>query len=115
MFHYRSGPDYSGIEHRLRAVEGELRKATRQASAASNQIGDTLAPIISEIADRIRSGGRYAGDEAARHGNDAVQLGMRVGNDALRVIAAEVKRRPLVTLVVAVGVGMLIGIAGRRQ
>jgi ElaB/YqjD/DUF883 family membrane-anchored ribosome-binding protein len=119
MFHYRSGPDYSAIDHRLRAVEGELerigRKATRQASAASEQIGDTLAPIMSEIADRIRSGGRYAGDEAARLGNDAVKLGTRVGNDAVRLIAAEVEHRPLVTIAVAIGVGMLIGFAGRRQ
>ena len=69
MFHYRSAPDYSALDHRLRAIEGELqrigRKAGRQASATSEQIGDALAPIMSEIADRIRSGGRYAGDEAA--------------------------------------------------
>jgi hypothetical protein len=119
MFHYRSAPDYSAIDHRLRAIEGELqrigRKAGRQASATSEQIGDALAPVMSEIADRIRSGGRYAGDEAARLGNEAVRLGTRVGNDALERIAGEVEQRPLVTLAVAIGVGMLIGgMAGRR-
>jgi hypothetical protein len=119
MFHYRSNPDYRAIDHRLRTVESELqrigRKATDQVSAANEQIGDVLAPIMSEIADRIRTGGRYAGDEAARLGNDAVRLGTRIGNHTLRQIAAEMKHRPLMTLAVAVGVGMLIGIAGRRQ
>jgi hypothetical protein len=119
MFHHRSTSDYSAIDHRLSAIEHELarvgRKAGRQASAASEQIGDTLAPIMSEIADRIRSGGSYAGGEAARLGNEAVKVGTRMGNDALRRVAAEVEHRPLVTLAVAIGVGMLIGMAGRRH
>jgi ElaB/YqjD/DUF883 family membrane-anchored ribosome-binding protein len=121
MFHYRS-PDVSAIDHRLRAIENQLerigRKAGRGASAgmaAGEQIGDTLAPILSDIADRLRSSGRYAGDEAARFGNEAVKIGARVGNDALRRLAVEVEHRPLVTLAVAIGVGMLIGMAGRRN
>jgi hypothetical protein len=120
MFHYRSSADYSAMDHRLRAIESELarigRRASRQASTTSEQIGDALAPIMSEIADRIRSGGRYAGDEAARLGNEAVRLGRRVGNDTLERVATEVEHRPLVTLAVAIGVGMLIGgMAGRRH
>jgi ElaB/YqjD/DUF883 family membrane-anchored ribosome-binding protein len=123
MFHSRSVADVSAIDHRLRAIENELgrigRKASRRASdgmtAAGEQVGDTLAPILNDIADRLRSGGRYAGDEAARFGNEAVKIGARVGNDALRRLAVEVEHRPLVTLAVAIGVGMLIGMAGRRH
>ena len=40
-------------------------------------------------------------------GNEAAKL----GNDALRRLSSEVEHRPLVTLAVAVGVGMLIGVA----
>ena len=123
MFHYRNVPDLSTIEGRLRAIESDLarygRKAGRRASSgisvASEQIGDALSPILSEIADRIRHSGRYAGDEAARFGNEAVKLGARVGNQALTRVAEEVEQRPLITLAVAIGVGVLIGMAGRRS
>jgi hypothetical protein len=123
MFHYRNAPELSSIEGRLRAIEGDLarygRKAGRRASsgisAAGEQIGESLSPILSEIADRLRDGGRYAGDEAARFGNEAVKIGARVGNQALSRVAEEVERRPLVTLAVAIGVGVLIGMAGRRS
>jgi ElaB/YqjD/DUF883 family membrane-anchored ribosome-binding protein len=124
MFHHRSAaPQLSAIERHLRALESELerlgrktgRRAAAGASAAGDQIADTMAPILSEIVERLRSGGRLAGDEAARFGNEAVKVGARVGNDALRRLATQVEHRPLVTLAVAVGVGILIGIAGRRD
>jgi ElaB/YqjD/DUF883 family membrane-anchored ribosome-binding protein len=123
MFHYRSTPSLASIEGRLRSIERDIerlgRKAGRRASsgavAASEQIGDALSPILSEIADRIRDGGRFAGDEAARFGNDAVRLGTRIGNQALRRVSEEVEQRPLVTLAVALGIGVLIGMSGRRS
>jgi hypothetical protein len=122
MFHYRN-PELSVIEGRLRAIESDLarygRKAGRRASsgmaAAGEQIGDALSPILSEIADRLRDGGRYAGDEAARFGNEAVKLGARMGDQALTRVSQEVERRPLITLAVAIGIGVLIGMAGRRS
>jgi hypothetical protein len=81
-------------------------------SAAGDQIGDAIASAVGEIVDRFRSGRRLAGDEAVRIGNQAVKIGGKMGNDALHRIASEVEHRPLVTLGVAIGVGILIGIAG---
>jgi hypothetical protein len=69
---------------------------------------------LSEIADRIRDGGRVAGGEAARLSNEAVRLGARMGNQALARVSDEVEQRPLVTLGVALALGVLIGMAGRR-
>ena len=123
MFHYSHPPDLSTIERRLRAIEGDLerygRKAGRRASSglstAGEQIGDALSPILSEIADRIRDGRRVAGGEAARLGNEAVRLGTRVGNQALARVSDEAEHRPLVTIAVALAVGVLIGMAGRRS
>ncbi|HMF26015.1 MAG TPA: hypothetical protein VKG24_28370, partial [Pseudolabrys sp.] len=37
----------------------------------------------------------------------------KLGNDALRRLSNEVEHRPLVTLAVAVGVGILVGLASR--
>jgi ElaB/YqjD/DUF883 family membrane-anchored ribosome-binding protein len=53
-----------------------------------------------------------AGDEAVRFGNEAAKFGAKVGNDALERVASEVEQRPLVTLAVAIGVGILIGMVG---
>jgi ElaB/YqjD/DUF883 family membrane-anchored ribosome-binding protein len=123
MFHHRSSafaPDLSAIEGRLRSLENEIervgRKAGRSASAgvssAGDQIGEAIASAVSEIVDRFRSGRRLAGDEAVRFGNEAAKFGAKFGNDALERVASEVERRPLITLAVAVGVGILIGMAG---
>jgi ElaB/YqjD/DUF883 family membrane-anchored ribosome-binding protein len=123
MFHQRSSafaPSISAIEGRLRALEKEIdrvgRKAGRRASdnvsAAGDHIGDAIASAVTEIVDRFRSGRRLAGDEAVRFGNEAAKFGAKVGNDALERVASEVEHRPLVTLAVAIGVGILIGMAG---
>jgi len=46
-------------------------------------------------------------EEVAKIGGDAAKLGDR----ALRRLADEVEHRPLITLAVAVGVGVLVGLA----
>lgn len=51
------------------------------------------------------------GDEVAKLGGEAQKL----GNDALRRLSNEVEHRPLVTLAVAVGVGILVGLASHRR
>jgi hypothetical protein len=126
MFHHRStefDPRISAIAGHLRAIEKELgrmgksagRRASASASVAGNQIADAIGPILSEIADRFRRGQSLALEEAASFSNEAVKSGARVGKDALQRIATETKHRPLVILAVAIGVGVLIGIAGRRK
>jgi ElaB/YqjD/DUF883 family membrane-anchored ribosome-binding protein len=123
MFHQRSSafaPSISALEGRLRALESELerigrsagRRASAGASAAGDHIGDALTSAVTEIVDRFRSGRRLAGDEAVRFGNEAAKYGAKLGNDALHRVASEVEHRPLVTLAVAVGVGILIGMVG---
>jgi hypothetical protein len=123
MFHQRSSAfdrNISALEGRLHALENELEKMGRKAghrasagvSAAGDQIGDAIASAVTEIIDRFRSGRRVAGEEAVRFGNEAAKFGAKVGNDALERVASEVEHRPLVTLAVAIGVGILIGIAG---
>jgi hypothetical protein len=126
MFHHRStefDPRISAIAGHLRAIEKELggmgksagRRASASASVAGNQIADAIGPILSEIVDRFRRGQSLALEEAASFSNQAIKSGARVGKDALQRIATETKHRPLVILAVAIGVGVLIGIAGRRK
>jgi ElaB/YqjD/DUF883 family membrane-anchored ribosome-binding protein len=126
MFQHRRSefdPRVSAIVDHLQAIERELGKMGRSAgrsasanvSAAGNQIADALGPILNDLGERFRRGQRWTVDEAASMGNEAVKIGTRVGSDALDRIADQAKRRPLVTLAVAIGVGILIGFAGRRD
>jgi len=117
-----SDPRVTAIVDHLQAIERELavigRKAGRQASAnasaAGDVIADTIGPILNDIADRFWRGQRAAADGAADLGGRAVRMSGKVGSDALDRIASQAKERPLLTLAVAIGIGVLIGAAGRR-
>jgi hypothetical protein len=125
MFHHRSpafATRISAIEGHLRAIEKELERFERKAagrhahvSAAGDQISDGIASILSEIIERYRGGRRLAGEETARFRNEAVKISGGIITNALHRIATEVEHRPLVTLAVAAGIGISIGIAGRRH
>ena len=52
-----------------------------------------------------------AGDQAGRFSNQALDLGAKYSNDALRRVTDEIEGRPLVTIGVALGIGILIGAA----
>lgn len=51
------------------------------------------------------------GDEAAKIGSEVAKL----GNDALRRLSKEVEHRPLFTVAVAIGVGILVGLVSHRR
>jgi ElaB/YqjD/DUF883 family membrane-anchored ribosome-binding protein len=110
--------DIGEIERRLRSLEQQLERVGSRTSASASQaadrVGDAIAAALSGIADRFRGGANSFGDEAAKISSEAAKIGneaAKLGNDALRRLANEVEHRPLVTLAVAVGVGVLIGLA----
>jgi len=117
-----SDPRVTAIVDHLQAIERELavigrragRQASANASAAGDLIADTIGPILNDIADRFWRGRRAAAEGAVGLGGRAVRMGGRIGSDALDRIASQAKERPLLTLAVAIGVGVLIGAAGRR-
>lgn len=126
MFQPRStdflDPRLTAVVNHLRAIERELgdmgrktgRRASANAAAAGDQIADAIGPILSDVVGRFRRGQRTAFDEAASLGDEAVKIGTRLGSDALGRITGQARQRPLLTLAVAIGVGILIGAAARR-
>jgi ElaB/YqjD/DUF883 family membrane-anchored ribosome-binding protein len=126
MFQPRSkdflDPRITAIVNHLRAIQDELgdigksagRRGSASAAAAGNQIADALAPILNDIVDRFWHGQRAAVDQAASLGNEAVKVSARAGSDALARITRQTKQQPLLTLAVAIGVGLLIGAVSRR-
>jgi ElaB/YqjD/DUF883 family membrane-anchored ribosome-binding protein len=126
MFRPRSGTfdrQLGAVVNHLHAIETELgaigqqagRRTSESARAAGDQIADVIGPILNDIVDRFSRGRRAAAEQTASLGGDAARLGVKVGNDVLARIASEATERPLITIGVAVGVGILIGMAGRRS
>src|SRR5262249_18821045 len=99
-------PNVREIETRLRSLERQVERVGARTSASSaevvERVGSAIAPVLSNIADRFRGGAHSMSDEAAK-----------LGNDALRRLSNEVEHRPLITLAVAVGAGILVGLASR--
>ena len=111
--HARTPPlNAADITRRIAALEGRLKSAGRRVPVAEiDSVGEAVAAALGGIAERFRSGAGSIGEETANLGNEAVKR----GNDAWRRVAREVEHRPLVTLAVAVGVGILIGLVGSRR
>src|SRR6516225_2336705 len=107
-------PEIGEIDQRLRALERRLERIGGRSAASAAQVadrvGETIASALNGMAERLRGGANSMRDEAAKIGSEAAKL----GNDALRRLSNEVEHRPLVMLVVAVGVGILVGLASHR-
>ncbi len=85
------------------------------AAQATDRVGDAVVSALSDLVDRFRGGARSVGGEATRFGHDAARFGheaTKLGGDALRRLSTEIEHRPLVTVAIAVGVGLLIGLGG---
>jgi len=102
------------IERRIQSLEQRLERAAGRgaatASNASDGVGDAIASVLSNVVARFSGGSGAVSDEAMKFGSEATKL----GNEALRRLSEEVEHRPLVTLAVAVGVGVLMGAISRR-
>ncbi len=107
--------EFGEIDQRLRALERQLERvggrSAASAAQAADRVGETIASALNGMAERLRGGANSMRDEAAKIGSEAAKL----GNDALRRLSNEVEHRPLVTLAVAVGVGLLVGLASQRR
>ena len=99
-------PNVREIERRLRSLEQQLERVGDRTSVSTaevvERVGAAITPVLSSIADRFRGGTHSMSDGAAK-----------LGNDALRHLSNEVEHRPLITLAVAAGVGILVGLASR--
>ena len=100
-----------GIERRLQALENRLNTTSTNARDSVENLGDAIASALTDWADRFRQGANTVGDQSAALGRGAAKF----GTVAVNRIADETGRRPLFALAVAVGVGILIGMAARNS
>lgn len=86
-----------------KAVSGVTNQAGKAVSNATTHVGDMAADMLTEVADRLRTGANSV-TGVARSGAGAVQK-----------IGAELERRPIMSVAIALGIGFLAGLAGRRN
>ena len=114
-YHRAISAEVSEVERRLRALEKSLEnigaRTSTHAQDTAESPGDAIALALSRWADRFRQGASTVGDQSAAVGRDAARL----GTVAVNRIADETGRRPLFALAVAIGVGILIGMAARNS
>jgi ElaB/YqjD/DUF883 family membrane-anchored ribosome-binding protein len=87
------------LEERLERLDKLTR---RGASHAAGGVNDLIFGAVSSLTGRVGNGARDVTSDAAK-----------LGNQALRRVATEIDRRPLLTLAIAAGVGFLAGLARR--
>jgi ElaB/YqjD/DUF883 family membrane-anchored ribosome-binding protein len=103
--------EISEIEHLLRQLETRVGRMTnagsRAAANGATQFIDTVSNTLGYICDRFRDRFRDSGS--------MTDTATKMSRNALHRVTHEVEHHPLLTLAVAVGVGFLAGMAGRRD
>jgi ElaB/YqjD/DUF883 family membrane-anchored ribosome-binding protein len=111
----RSLPKVGEIERRLHVLEKSLEKIGARTSSNARETADGLTEAIASAlfgwADRFRQGASSFGDQSTAFGKDAA----RYGSAALTRVTEETEQRPLLAIAVALGVGILIGMAARGR
>ena len=108
------------LERLLDDVERRLSRLAKTLPAAASmpkadRLSETIASALNDIADRVGSRARSVSKDAGRIGERVTGDALQFGDEALRRVAREVERRPLVTLAIAAGVGVLAaGLLARR-
>jgi len=99
------------IERRLQTLQNGLEKlrarSTANARDTADSLGDALSSALLGWSERFRQGASTLGDQSAALGKDAA----RYGAAALSQISKETEQRPLIAIALALGVGILIGMA----
>jgi ElaB/YqjD/DUF883 family membrane-anchored ribosome-binding protein len=103
------------IERRLRILQNGIEKMGPRASSNARDTVDGLSEAVgsalSSWVDRFRQGSNSLGEHSAAVGKDAA----RYGTAALGQIFKETEQRSLVAVAVALGIGILIGMAARGR
>ena len=94
----------SDLEKRLSRLTGS---AKREAAGASGDVGDFVSDALEGIMRRVRDGSAEAKESIAE---DVTRFGV----DAIKKMANEVEKRPLIMLGIAAGIGLLAGMMNKR-
>lgn len=84
-------------------VSGATDQVNQAVTRASGHMGDVAADMLTDVAERLRGGVTSVTGVA------------KVGTQAVQRVGSELERRPMMTVAIALGLGFLAGLAGRRS
>jgi ElaB/YqjD/DUF883 family membrane-anchored ribosome-binding protein len=105
-------PDVLDMQAEVRQLMSDLEDrierlnmlTKRGAGHAVDGMNDLVYGAISGATDRVRDTTRAVSDDAAR-----------MGNQAIREVATQIDKHPLLTLAIAAGIGFIAGLARRQE
>ena len=119
-WHFAQRARAADVSRLLDDLEGRLSRLSSMLpsvapAAKADRVSETISSALNDIADRFSSRARVVSKDAGRIGERWTSDAMHLGDEALRKVAREVEHRPLVTLAIAIGVGVLAaGLLARR-
>lgn len=105
-------PDIADMQAEVRQLMSDLEDrldrlnalTKRGAGHAVDGVNDLVFGAVSGVTDRVRDNARSVSNDAAKFGNQAI-----------REVAAQIDKRPLLTLAIAAGIGFIAGLARRQD
>jgi ElaB/YqjD/DUF883 family membrane-anchored ribosome-binding protein len=105
-------PDIAEMQAEVRQLMSDLEDrierlnllTKRGAGHAVDGVNDLIYGALSGVTGKARDSARAASDDAAR-----------IGNQAIGTIAAQIDKRPLLTLAIAASIGFIAGLARRQD
>lgn len=107
----------AGLEERINQLTS-AQNIRQSVTGATNQMGDAVSAVINRASTQV---GEYVADKVSgvagrvRDSATSVTGVAKAGTGAMQRIGGELERRPLMTVAIALGIGFLAGLAGRRD
>lgn len=105
-------PDIADMQAEVRQLMTDLEDrierlnmlTKRGAGHAVDGVNDLVYGAVSGATDRVRDNARAVTDDVTK-----------IGSQAIRDVAAQIDKRPLLTLAIAAGIGFIAGLARRQD
>lgn len=105
-------PDIAEMQAEVRQLMSDLEDrierlnvlTKRGAGHAADGVNDLVFGAVTGVTDRVRDNAHAVTDDATK-----------ISNQAIREVAAQIDKRPLLTLAIAAGIGFIAGLARRQD
>ncbi|BAT59820.1 hypothetical protein GJW-30_1_02354 [Variibacter gotjawalensis] len=114
----------SELERIIAGLESRINELTsssnirQKVTGATDQVGDLVSDVVHRASAQV---GNYVAESISgvagkvRDGATSVTGVAKSGTNAMARIGTELEKRPMMTVAIALGIGFLAGLAGRRD
>ena len=110
-----STTDVPGHLASIKQDVSELLRTVAKLASETDLIKKGLGNRYDEAAKVAATAGDWIMDRAESLGGDAVQIAERGGVAAMTELRAQIRRNPLIAVLIALGLGVAVSLVGRRS